>query len=429
MIRLLFSFYAICCTSVLYGQNPTRSLPYYIETARNNSPLIRDYHNQIAIQQNELQRLKAFYTRSRVELNGDYLFVPIIVREDGKTSFKWNAKDATDYYGYDLGESSGSLHAGINWTQPLLGNKIYKTAKEQAQVHTDILNDNIRMEKHQLERSVKEQYILCLLDKQQIDLADSITETLNRQRSIVQKMIQSGSVRQSDLHLLTIEQAANDELRIAALQSYHTHLMDLNILCGIKDTAKVDLEHIDLQPDLSSDMPSSFWERYRLDSLNTVASLNTFHSQYKPQLNLFVTGGLQIGEFAYAYKHFGWSAGLTFSWTLFDGKQKRWKERQTRVQLNTIETYKVNFQNQNHLRIQQYLTEIQRYDKRKALLRKQSAEYEALLADYRKEIQAGQLSVIDYITVLKSKIQVEKNYLLLQTNRQLLVAAFNYWNW
>ena len=129
MIRLLFSFYAICCTSVLYGQNPTRSLPYYIETARNNSPLIRDYHNQIAIQQNELQRLKAFYTRSRVELNGDYLFVPIIVREDGKTSFKWNAKDATDYYGYDLGESSGSLHAGINWTQPLLGNKIYKTAK------------------------------------------------------------------------------------------------------------------------------------------------------------------------------------------------------------------------------------------------------------------------------------------------------------
>ena len=100
-------------------------------------------------------------------------------------------------------------------------------------------------------------------------------------------MIQSGSVRQSDLHLLTIEQAANDELRIAALQSYHTHLMDLNILCGIKDTAKVDLEHIDLQPDLSSDMLSSFWERYRLDSLNTVASLNTFHSQYKPQLNLF----------------------------------------------------------------------------------------------------------------------------------------------
>ena len=160
MIRLLFSFYAICCTSVLYGQNPTRSLPYYIETARNNSPLIRDYHNQIAIQQNELQRLKAFYTRSRVELNGDYLFVPIIVREDGKTSFKWTAKDATDYYGYDLGESSGSLHAGINWTQPLLGNKIYKTAKEQAQVNTDILNDNIRMEKHQLERSVKEQYIL-----------------------------------------------------------------------------------------------------------------------------------------------------------------------------------------------------------------------------------------------------------------------------
>ena len=34
-----------------------------------------------------------------------------------------------------------------------------------------------------------------------------------------------------------------------------------------------------------------------------------------------------------------------------------------------------------------------------------------------------------YITVLRSKIQTEKDRLLLRTNKQLVIAAYNYWNW
>ena len=78
------------------------------------------YRNQTEIEQAELKRLKAMYTHSRLELNGDYLFVPVISKDGGRTAFKWNARSATDYYGYDLGESSGSFHAGATWTQPLL---------------------------------------------------------------------------------------------------------------------------------------------------------------------------------------------------------------------------------------------------------------------------------------------------------------------
>lgn len=65
------------------------------------------------IEQDELQRLKAMYRHSLLEVNGDYLFVPIVSKDGGRTSFQWNARDATDYYGYDLGESSGFLHAGV----------------------------------------------------------------------------------------------------------------------------------------------------------------------------------------------------------------------------------------------------------------------------------------------------------------------------
>ena len=120
MIRLLLSLvFGFTCLYSHGQEKHERSLHYYIETAKENSPLIKDYANQTLMQQAELQRLKAMYMHSRLELNGDYLFVPIISKDGGHTAFKWNAQDATDYYGYDLGESSGYFHAGVTWTQPL----------------------------------------------------------------------------------------------------------------------------------------------------------------------------------------------------------------------------------------------------------------------------------------------------------------------
>ena len=428
-LLLLFSLSVVCLYS--YGQGSgDKTIHYYVETAKKNSPLIMDYRDQTEVERAELERLKAMYMHSRLELNGDYLFVPIISKDGGRTAFKWNAQSATDYYGYDLGESSGSLHAGVTWTQPLLGQNSYKVAQEQAKINTDIVNNHILMEEHQLERSVTEQYLLCLLDKSQMDFTDSVGTIINRQIDIVKKLVESGLSKQSDLKLLMIEWEANAEQYVAARQSYHTHLMDLNLLCGIKDTTDAKLSDIFLSVRLRSDRELSlFTEQYRLDSLNTAMSLRTFNLQYKPKLDLFVNGGLQAGDFAGWYRHFGWRAGLTFSWTIFDGRQKRLKERQAGWQQNTIRTYKENSEYQRNMRIKQCLSELGKYDEREKALDNQLAEYESVLSDYGREMDVGQVSVLDYITVLRSKIQTEKDRLLLRTNKQLVIAAYNYWNW
>ena len=428
-LLLLFSLSVVCLYS--YGQGSgDKTIHYYVETAKKNSPLIMDYRDQTEVERAELERLKAMYMHSRLELNGDYLFVPIISKDGGRTAFKWNAQSATDYYGYDLGESSGSLHAGVTWTQPLLGQNSYKVAQEQAKINTDIVNNHILMEEHQLERSVTEQYLLCLLDKSQMDFTDSVGTIIKRKIDIVKKLVESGLSKQSDLKLLMIEWEANAEQYVAARQSYHTHLMDLNLLCGIKDTTDAKLSDIFLSVRLRSDRELSlFTEQYRLDSLNTAMSLRTFNLQYKPKLDLFVNGGLQAGDFAGWYRHFGWSAGLTFSWTIFDGRQKRLKERQAGWQQNTIRTYKENSEYQRNMRIKQCLSELGKYDEREKALDNQLAEYESVLSDYGREMDVGQVSVLDYITVLRSKIQTEKDRLLLRTNKQLVIAAYNYWNW
>ena len=236
MNRLLLSLTFSLVWLYSYGQKIQEcSLYYYIETAKENSPLITDYRNQTEIEQAELKRLKAMYTHSRLELNGDYLFVPIVSKDGGRAAFKWNARSATDYYGYDLGESSGSFHAGATWTQPLLGRSSYKIAQEQAKINTDMANNRVRMEEHQLERSVTEQYLLCLLDKAQVDFTDSVGTVIDSRIGIVRKLVENGLSKQSDLKLLLIERDANAELNTAARQDYHTHLMDLNLLCGIDE--------------------------------------------------------------------------------------------------------------------------------------------------------------------------------------------------
>lgn len=431
MNRLFLLLLLGCISLYSYGQEDgSRSLRYYIEIAKENSPLITDYRNQTEIEQAELERLKAMYTHSRLELNGDYLFVPIISKDGGRATFKWNARSATDYYGYDLGESSGSFHAGATWMQPLLGRSSYKIAQEQAKINTDMANNRIRMEEHQLERSVTEQYLLCLLDKAQIDFTDSVGTVIDSRIGIVRKLVENGLSKQSDLNLLMIERDANAELNTAARQDYHTHLMDLNLLCGIDEVTDVALSDISQPVRLRSDGETSlFTEQYRLDSLNTAISLRSFNLQYKPKLDLFVNGGLQVGDFAGWYRHFGWSAGLTFSWTIFDGRQKRLKERQAGWQQNTIRTYRENSEYQRDMRIKQCLSELGRYDERERALDNQLAEYESVLSDYGREMDAGQVSVLDYITVLRSKIQTERDRLLLRTNRQLVIAAYNYWNW
>lgn len=175
MNRFLLFFTLSVISLYSSGQDGAHLLYRYIETAKRNSSLINDYRNSIEIERAEQERLKAVYLHSQLELNGDYLFVPIISKDGGRTSFKFNAQDAADYYGYDLGESSGHLHAGVTLTQPLLGRAPYKAAREQSQINMETARYNIRLEEHQLERMVTEQYLLCLLDQTQATFADLST--------------------------------------------------------------------------------------------------------------------------------------------------------------------------------------------------------------------------------------------------------------
>jgi hypothetical protein len=423
----LIVWFTTTCVS-LQAQTTKYSLEYYVSKALLSSPLLMDEHNQTSILDDEKSYLMNVYTHAQTLLTGNYLFVPIIETDNEKTSFKWNAQSANHYYGYDLGVSNGNLQYGVTWTKPLLGKSVYQVAESQINTQREMLKNNIRLNRHDIERNVIDQYVLCMLDRDQIDFADTISKILATQADFITRLAYVGQAKQSDIQMIIIEQKANNETKASCVQSFRNHLMELNALCCIRDTTTGHIEKTVITKSVEVGV-SQFLTKYNLDSINTIASQKIYETKYKPQLNMFTNFGLQTTNYSSMYKNFGLSAGVTFSMLISDGKLKRIKQRETAATLSSISIYKNNLVTQNEIHRNQCSEALNDYDIRVHLLDSQIAEYGRLLDICQKEIKVGQMSVFDYITTLKNMISVRQQKMTVEANRQLATNAYNYYNW
>jgi hypothetical protein len=204
--------------------------------------------------------------------------------------------------------------------------------------------------------------------------------------------------------------------------------MDLNILCGIADTTIVEIEPltISLNP---SPANSNFLEKYRLDSLNLLAQQKAFELKYKPQLNFLANAGLNAVYAPTILNRFGLSAGLSFLFNFYDGNQKAITRNKTQYLGKSVSFYKNNFITLNAVRKSKILTELQSFTNRISIVEQQLKDYEQVLNSYKKEILLGQLSIINYTTVLKNMTTIQRDLALLYSQQQILINAYNYWNW
>jgi hypothetical protein len=357
------------------------------------------------------------------------MFAPVITTDNNTTRFSANPNTPTNYSGYEIAASNGGMYqAQINVTQNLLNKNRFEAFADQANVAGQINLNNVKLTGHDLEKIVTDQYILCLQDRKQFDYALSMVQLMEEQKNMVNKLVENGLLKQSDITLLNIESSGYAGQLATFNAVYRRDLMDLNVLCGINDTALVILENINLQLNPTTDK-SNYLEKYRLDSLNLVSIQKISETKYKPQLNYFANAGLNAVYAPTILNRMGVSAGLNFIWNFYDGKQKLFTRNKTDYYLKTISSYRDNFNMQNTVRKNKIQTELISYTSRLEISRKQLSDYENLLQSYKKEIVLGQLSVINYVNVLKNVALVQRDVLLMESNRLLLINSYNYWNW
>lgn len=423
----VFTFLLTTLSSIeLFGQ----SLEYYIEQAKNNSPLIQENKNQIEAVNLEIERLEALYIKAQVSLSGGYLFSPIISNEnDGKKLIINPSGKEENYFGYDLSATNGGLYQGIiNIDQPLFNGGRYEANKELNLVEAQISENTVQLTEHELEKFVTDQYILCLQNYKDMEYFTSLVDLVDNQKNAILKLVENGVARQSDLALIIIEQKSLQVELNKMRSAYLSALMDLRVVCGIPDTTYQVIEDIDLKRS-EEVVLSQFTMKYLLDSLNLAAAQHVFELKYKPMVGLFANTGLNAVYAPTLANRFGISTGINFSMNIFDGNQRKITEQRTQVLMQSTSKYKNFFYNQNAVRKEKIIAELRSIDERIILTEDQLNEYQRLLQLYRQEMIQGQLSVINYITVLKNMVSTERDYLLLHTNKKLLINLYNYWNW
>lgn len=406
------------------------NVSYYIEQASSKSPLIQDYQNQSEAARFEGERLKAFYLKPQLSLNGAYMVSPIFSRDSGNEGIKYNDSSPVNYNGYDLAISNSGLYmATLNYSQPLFNNSRYQMSAAQTDALAQSYRNNAQLSIHDLEKVVTDQYILCLQDQSQVTYLEGLTSLIQQQQTIVQSLVKNGILKQSDLILLNIEYKSQLTALNTFRASYQRDLMDLNVLSGINDTTYTVLSDLDLllSPDVGTD--SKYLIKFQLDSLNLIATQNVFDLKYKPQVSVFASAGLNAVNYRTISQRFGMNAGINFTWYLFDGHQKKLIQEKTTLLLQSTQSYKNMLTLQNRVRKSKTLTEIKMAEERLELLQSQMQEYNDLLGYYRQELMQGQIPVINYINTLKNAALTNRDYLLLQTSRQLLINTYNYWNW
>ena len=406
----------------------TRDLNYYFEQAKNNSPLINKMQNSNKLIQLDMQIVKNILSKPTVNIEGNILFAPIISHDNNTNKFQWVSDGANSYTGYDLSYGDGGQYqAFISAKQPLFMGGVYKSYSKQADIQSQLNDNNIVLTEHKIEQLVSQQYLLCLLAEKQREISKSLLDNLNTQLQTMQKLVENAIYKKTDLMIMQIE-AKNYLIEYENYTAqYRNNLLDLNFLCGISDTNMVSLEDVNFELTDEPINSSQFLQKYDLDSLNIIAKQQVFEQSYKPQLSLFANTGMNA-IYTPSINRFGFATGINFSWNIFDGNQKKIHHDKSLIEMQTVEFEKQNFINQHNINKEKYLSQIIAIEKQISIVQSQLIDYKNLYDLYSLELSHGQVSIMDFKNLVSDMSAKKQEYLRLKMQKQILINSYNYWN-
>ncbi len=416
-------FVSVLFTTInLFAQ---RSLDYYLNEAYQNNPAINEQQNFIRI--NSLQRDLDYAQTSgfQMYLSANYLFVPYF----NNSSEIITSNPDQNAIGYDIGLTNGGLYsAQFNIEKNIFNGALSDALTKQRLIAENSANNNIELLKRDLPKQVTDQYLQTFLSYQLYKMSDELISYLNDQLKILGELVESGMAKQSEYLLLSVE---IENQKIAAndyFSQFRSNLSDLNTLCGFKDSSVVELEPIALELQ-NEKLSSELLKKFELDSLAIENQQQIFETKYQPQISLFFNTGLNAVELNNIQRKFGLSAGVNFSLPIFDGNQRSITQQQTKVSIETINNYKYNFQIVLDNQRNNSLKKIESLKTNLNNLTKQIESYNTIIKISERELQQGQLSMIEYLTILKNFSDFKKNKITAETNYQLEINNFNYWNY
>ncbi|MFB6318995.1 TolC family protein [Saccharicrinis sp. FJH54] len=407
----------------------TRTLSYYMDKAKANSPLIHETRNLNKILDLNMDQIEAVLKKPEVDASVNVLFAPIINHDGLKNRFQWVSSGAEQYTGYDLaGTDGGQYQAVVTVKQPLFNKSKLEAYQNNNAVSHQINENKIKMTVHEVEQLVGYQYLLCVKSQNEKGLQQTMIHDLREQKRTLQNLVNNGIYKQTDLMLLDIELKNYMIQYKNQLSEFQQNLYDLNLLCGISDTTLVNLADTVYTLKPAIEKQSDFLTTFKLDSMKIRTEQDLYDLQYKPKIDLYGSAGMNA-VYVPGINRLGFSTGLSFSMPLFDGNQRAAEQKKNRIHLETLEFKKDRFLSKYQMQNNGLLKQISLKTGQIQLLENQIKQYKTLIEAYNKELTLGEASVMDINNIYRDMASKKKDLLRLKTEKQYLINAYNYWNY
>jgi len=402
-ILLLFS-------TPVFAQN--KNLDYYLNTGVANSPLLKDYQNQVSSNFIDSQRLRAGY-RPQVSGSSSNTFAPVI-----------------NGWGYDqILTNLGAYTTMVNVNQTFIGKNNLNTQYNALRLLSDSVRNAQKMSEQDLKRSITAQYITAYGDQEQLNFNIYVNGILRKEEAILKNLTQNNVYRQTDYltFLVTLKQ---QELQLKQLRiQLQIDFATLNYLCGIFDTSAtaLDTPEIALQhlPDAAS---SVFFQRYKRDSINLENNIAILNYSYRPKLSAFANAGYSTSFLYQAQKDFGFSLGVNLAVPIYDGHLKKLQTQKFKLIENTGANYKDFFTRQ--------------YDQQIAMLNQQLAATGSLINDIdeqmtyadglikvnEKLLETGDARIADFVIAINNYLNAKNLLTQNKISSMQIINQINYWN-
>lgn len=405
----------------LLAQN---NLDYYLNKAFTNSPSLNEIKNLKRINNLEYERNIAESSSLKSDITANYLFAPYFNNNGNIISVNPD-KNAI---GYDVGITNGGLYsAQLNFTKNIFNGGITSGLNTKKTIEQERSDFNLSLEKKNITKQITDQYLTAYKSLKIYDLSKGLVDNLVNQLKLTENLVEQGYVKSTDYLLLKIELKNQRITENENFQQFRSDLLQLNSLCGIRDTNVVYIDSVSLN--ISNTKTNfSFIEQYNLDSLNTVNQQYLFETKYDPKVELFFNTGLNAVELNGIQRKFGLSAGINFQIPILDGGQKNITRQQNQISLNSISEYKsyaqLNIANQKRMS----LTKINDMRNNLKATISQIDDYKKLISISLSELKNGDITMIEYLTILKNYIDLRKTKIEKEINILVEINNFNYWN-
>jgi len=393
-----------------YGQSHT--LEFFIRQAEENSPLIKDFNNQVLSYRFDSLILRASL-KTQVNFINSNSYAPVI------KGFGYNA----------------AITNGANISAVVQANRNFLTANNVAaqlsaiRLQSQSLSDTIRISQQDLRRAVTEQYITAYGDLVAMDFNLEIYDLLKKEDEVLKKLTQSSVYRQADYLAFYTTLQQQQFTHLQAQIQYNTDYLTLNYLAGVVDTTVERIQSPALNDSMQFDFYHSvFYRRFTTDSMLLANEKALINYEYKPRIGAYTDAGFISTLTSNAYRNFGFSFGLSLTVPIYDAHQRKYRLGQVDLRERTRLNNKFFFINQYKQQIAQLNQQLHASDLLVKTINEQIKYVKTLISANAKLLQTGDIRISDYVLAITNYINarniLNQNYI----NRLRIVNQINYWN-